>query len=365
MQDRTPVRAEDDEIDLRELLRPMWPRWRLLLASVAVAGALGAAASFLFTPMFSSTSVFIPPQQQQSSAASALASLGALGSLVGAAGAVKSSADEYVSLMQSTTVSDRLIDQFKLMSVYDVKFRQDARKDLLRHASITIGKKDGLITVVVDDESPVRAAAIANQYVEELRRMTSLLAVSEAQQRRVFFEKQTQDAKTHLIAAQTALQQSGFADSVLKTEPRAAADQYARLRAQETAAEVRLQTLRTSLADTSPQVEQQLGQLTALQEQLDKLAAATASDKNAPDYISKYREFKYQETLFELMAKQYELARVDESREGGLVQVVDRALPAERKSRPRRAFFAVGGALFGLLACAAWIHVRSRRVRPA
>ena len=195
--------------------------------------------------------------------------------------------------------------------------------------------------------------------------MTSLLAVSEAQQRRVFFEKQAQDAKAHLTAAQTALQQSGFADSALKTEPRAAADQYARLRAQETAAEVRLQTLRTSLADTAPQVQQQLGQLTALQEQLDKLSAATKSDANAPDYISKYREFKYQETLFELMAKQYELARVDESREGGLIQVVDRALPAERKSKPKRSFFAAGGALFGLLVCAAWIRVRSQRVRPA
>ena len=361
MQDRAPIDSDDGELDLGKLLRPLQLRWRLLLASAFVAGAAGVAASYLITPSFTSTTVFIPPQQQQSAAASALASLGALGGLVGAGGAVKSPAEEYVSLMQSATVSDRVIDQFKLMSVYNTKFRQDAHRMLLAQVTFAIGKKDGLISVSAEDTDPARAAAIANQYVVELRRMTSMLAVTEAQQRRLFFERQMQDAKTHLIAAQTALQQSGFADSALKAEPLAAANQYAQLRAQAVTAEVRLQTLRASLAETAPEVERQVAQLAALNAQLDRLSASTQPDGNGPDYISKYREFKYQETLFDLMSRQYELARVDESREGALIQVVDPATPSERKSSPKRLKMGLVVALIGMFAAGAWVLIRARR----
>jgi uncharacterized protein involved in exopolysaccharide biosynthesis len=196
-----------------------------------------------------------------------------------------------------------------------------------------------------------------------LRRMTSILAVSEAQQRRVFFEKQMQDTKARLTTAQLALQQSGFTSGAIKTEPRAAAEQYAQLRAQATAADLKLQTLSASLADTSPEVHQQSTLLLALRSKLAQLEVSTQPDPSAPDYVSKYREFKYQETLFDLMSKQYELARVDESREGALIQVVDPALPAELKSKPKRSFFAVGAALAAAVAMAAWLVIRDRR-RP-
>lgn len=350
---------DDSELDLREVLEPLGRHWRLWIGGTFLAGALGAAGSYLMTPVFSSTTSFLPPQQQQSVASSALASIGALAGLAGAS--AKNPDDEYVSLMQSVTVSDRLIDRFKLMQLYHSKYRRDARTSLANSTVIAIGKKDGIISVTVEDVDPTRAAAIANQYVEELRHMTSVLAISEAQQRRVFFEKQAQDTKIQLTAAQLALQQSGFTSGAMKAEPRAAADEYARLRADMTAAEVKLQTLRNSLTETAPEVQQQSATLQALRTKVGQLEQSSQGNPSDPDYVSKYREFKYQEAFFDLMVKQYELARVDESREGSLIQVIDPALPAEVKSKPRRSFIAIGSALFGATLIALTLVVRDRR----
>ena len=349
----------DKGIDLAQWLTQLRRRWRLLLVVAVLGGALGAAGSYLIKPTFVSTTTFLPPQQQQSVAASALSSLGALAGL--SSGPVKSPADEYVSLMQSVTVSDRMIDRFKLTQVYETKYRRDTRRRLSDSAQMVVGKRDGMISVSVEDIDPVRAAAMANQYVEELRQMTSVLAVSEAQQRRMFFEKQMNDVKHRLTAAQTALQGTGFNAGAMKTEPRAAAEEYARLRAEMTAAEVRLQTLRHSLTESTPEVQQQATTLQALRAQVDQLEKSSLADTSAPDYVSKYREFKYQETLFDLMAKQYEAARADESREGALIQVVDPAQPAELKTKPKRSLIALGIAILSAVLCAVWLIVRGRR----
>lgn len=354
---------EDDGLDLRALVQPLVQHWKQLMAVALVAGGIGYAGSYLVKPTFTSTTTFLPPQQQQSTAASALASLGALAGLAGGY-AVKSPAEQYVALMQSVTVGDRMIDRFKLLDVYEAKFRQDARKRLAANSQISVGKKDGLISVAVDDHDPKRAADMANEYVEELRYMTSQLAVSEAQQRRVFFEKQMQDTKSRLVSAQLALQDSGFSLGALKTEPKSAAEDYARLRAELTAAEVKLQALRNSLADTAPEVRQQNAMVASLRGKLSELERNEAPESKGADYVSKYREFKYQETLFDLMAKQYEIARVDESREGALIQVVDIAKPAERKSKPSRALFTAGAAMIALLLAALRLIILSIRLAP-
>ena len=97
--------------------------------------------------------------------------------------------------------------------------------------------------------------------------------------------------------------------------------------------------------------------LGALRAQLSK-SEATTDLAGGPDYVSKFREFKYQETLFDLFARQYELARLDESREGALIQVVDVAKPAEHKSKPKRALTAVATTLAALLMLAAFVVVR-------
>lgn len=331
----------DYEEELGMSLSEMWvalrERAKLLILAPLLVGAGAAGITGLIEPTFTATTTFLPPQQSQSQvgAASLLTSLGPLAGLAGGGAGVGVSADRYVGLMKSVTFSDRIVEHAKLIDVYESKFKVDARNDLANRVNITVGKKDGMISVAVDDKSPQRAADIANRYVIELRAMTQSLAVTESQQRRVFFEQQLTFSRDRLVMAQQALQASGFDAGALKAEPRAAADAYARLKAEAMTAEVRLQTLRNSLADGAPEVSRQQSELAALRSQLSRLEQATSS-AGGPDYIGKYREFKYQETLFELYARQFEIARADESREGTLIQVVDPATPPERKSKPKR-----------------------------
>jgi uncharacterized protein involved in exopolysaccharide biosynthesis len=349
--------VEQDSISLLDLLLPLIESWKLWIFGSLAVGLAALGAAFLMTPSFTARTSFLPPQQAQSGMASALASLGGLAGLAGAAGGIRSPADQLLALMQSTTAQDRLIDQFKLIDLYDVKYRFEARKVLEKNTRMAIGKKDGLISVEVDDASPQRAAEMANAYVEELRRMTSVLAVSEAQQRRLFFEKELKDARDQMAKAQQALQATGFNLGALRAEPKAAAEGYARLKADITAAEVKLRILRDSLADSAPEVQRQLAGLSELRNQLARLEQSAESNVG-PDYVTKYREFKYRETLFELFAKQYEIARVDESREGALIQVVDVAMPPEYKSKPKRAFIAVAATMLAFLLLGMYILVR-------
>lgn len=340
--------AAPSTITLLDLLAPLALNWRLVIALPLLAGVVALGVSFLIPPTYVSQTVFVPPQQQQSTAAAAIAQLGALSGLVGGAAGLKSPADQYVALLQSATVSDRIIDEFKLMEVYDHIYRYKARKELAENVQVSVGKKDGLITVAVEDESAKRAADMANRYVDELRRMTSMLALTEAQQRRVFFEQQLKETQERLAQAQSALQSSGFSQGALRADARASAEGYARLRAEVTAAEVRLQTLRRNLVDSATEIQQALTTLSALRAQLARIEQTTDLGTSS-DYISKFREFKYLETLFELFARQFELARVDESREGALIQVVDTAKPAERKTNPQRAVISIVAAVAGLL----------------
>ncbi|MEO6276826.1 lipopolysaccharide biosynthesis protein [Roseateles sp.] len=336
-----------------EPFRKLLPRWRLLVAAPLIAAGAAFGISYLIAPTFTARTTFIPPQQQQSSAAAALNSLGALSSLAGSAAGIKNLGDQLVSLLASANVEDRIIDKFKLMEVYDARFRVDARRELEQNVRANLGKRDGLITIDVDAKSPELAADIANQFVLELQRLTSDIALTEAQQRRVFFEAELKSTKQRLGVAQRALQASGFNSGDLKAEPKAAAEDFARLKAEETAAQVRLQVLRRSLTESSAEVQRQSAMAQALKAQVARLERTGRTAGNA-DYVTTYREYKYQEALFDLFAKQYEMARLDESRDSLAIQIVDKATPPERKSKPRRLMFALagaGGAFFILVGC--------------
>lgn len=348
---------KDASQSLLELAATLAEHWKMLVFGSLIAGLVALGLALAATPTFTATATFLPPQQQQSAANSVLSTLGSLAGLTGSSAALRTPADQYVALLRSVTVADRMIDAFTLMDVYDKKYRMDARKTLAKKAHFSIGKKDGLITIEVDDHNPQRAAEMANRYIDELRRMTDMIAVTEAQQRRKFFETQLQQTQLKLVQAQQALQASGLTEGTLKAEPKAAAEGYARLKAQVTAAEVRLYTLRSSLADNTPEVQQQQNALSALRSQLEQLEHTT-DVRGGSDYVGKYREFKYQETLFDLFARQYEIARVDESREGGLIQVVDRATPPERKSGPQRTLIAISTTLVTGIALAAFVLMR-------
>ena len=335
-----------------DMLVVLAERWKLLFLLPLLLGAAALGITYLVPPVFTATTVLLPPQQVQSAAASALASLGALAGAAGGAAGVRSTADQYVALMQSTTVDDRVIEKFGLDKLYDTEYRFQTRKLLRVNVRITSDRRSGLISINADDTDPKRAADMANEYVEQLRRLTSELSITEAQQRRSFFEQQLKRTRDQLVVAQQALQASGFNESVLRTEPRAAADGYAKLLAELTSAEVKLQTMRGFLTEQSFDYKQQLSLVGSLRGQVARLEASNSAAPNGTDYVSKYREFKYQETLMELFARQYEAARVDESREGPLVQVVDMATPPEYKSGPRRGMIAAAASvasLFGLM----------------
>lgn len=347
-----------------DLIGSLLDQWKLIIGGALAVGLLALGITFLLTPRYTANTTFLPPQASQSSAVAALSQLGALASLAGGAAGLKSTADQYVALLRSVSVSDRVVERFDLQQIYDVDLRVEAREVLAKRVGISLGRKDGLISVSVEDEDPERAAAIANLYVDELRRVTSELALTEAQLRRQFFEAEFKATSERLAQAQAALQASGFDAGALKAEPKAAAETYARLGAEVRAAEVRLQSLRSRLADGSSEIQQQLSQLTTLRSQLTRLEGDQRDTQaGSADYVTRYRDFRYQEALFELFARQYEMARLDESREGALIQVIDVATPPERKSWPRRGLSAVVATVAAGLLLA--LYTLSRSLRSA
>lgn len=333
--------GDDDEISLLDLLQTVVENLRLLVLGPLAVGLAALGVSFFITPTFTATTKFLPPQQQQSAAAAMLQSLGALGGIAGAATGLKNPNDQYVSFLQSRSLQDALIERFGLTQRYGAEYPEDARIALSESARVSSGK-DGLITVAVDDPDPAFAAELANAHVQELTLLLGRLAVTEAQQRRLFFEKQLKDTKDRLTQAEQALRSSGVSVSSLKANPQAAVEGLAQLQAAITAQEVKVATMRSYLTENAPDFRQALTELNALRAQLRKAEAAQPSPPAGDsDYVAKYRDFKYNETLFELFAKQYELARVDESREGAVIQVVDLAQPPSRKSKPKKATIAV------------------------
>jgi tyrosine-protein kinase Etk/Wzc len=332
---------DDDEISLLDLLQTIVDNLRLLVLGPLAAGLIALGYSFLIPPTYTAKTQFLPPQQQQSAASSMLASLGGL---AGAVGGIKNPADQYLAYMKSVTLQDSLIERFKLLERYEAKTKTDARLALTGSVRAISGK-DGLISVEVDDKDPKFAAELANGHVEELGKLLGKLATTEAQQRRLFFEKQLNQAKAKLIESEIVLKATGVSGSVLKSNPASAVAAVAGLQASVTAQEVKLGAMRGYLAETAPDFKQAMNELANLKAQLGKQEKDTPSTgakaTTEGDYITKYREFKYHETLFELFSKQFELAKVDEAREGAVIQVLDDAQPPERKSKPKKALIAI------------------------
>ena len=345
-----------DEVSLLDLLVLVADNSRLLVLAPLAVGVLALVVSSLITPTFTARTIILPPQQQQNAvAAAALAQLGNLANFAGVG--LKSPAEQYMSFLRSRTVADRLIDKFDLMQVYEAKLRSSARQALAVHTRIASGK-DALIQIEVDDVDPKRAAEIANAYPLELQVLMSSLALTEAQQRRIFFEGQLKQTRGKLAAAEADLSAIGVGAGAIRANPQASIEEVARLRAQVTAEEVRLQSMRSYMTDAASQVQNAMAALAALRAQLNKSEAREPRGPSAGGYIEKYREFKYQEALFEIFVRQFELAKLDESRDPVMVQVVDPAVPPERKSAPKRALIAVVTTLFTAFALFLLLVVR-------
>ncbi len=352
---------DDDEISLLDLLQTIVDNLRLLVLGPLAVGLTALGISFLIPPTYTAKTQFLPPQQQQSAAASMLASLGSLGGLAGAVGGIKNPADQFIAYMKSVTLQDSLIERFKLIERYEVKTKTDARLALAGSVRTSSGK-DGLISVEVDDKDPKFAAELANAHVEELGKLLGRLAITEAQQRRLFFEKQLALAKDKLIQSEIALKTTGVSGSVLKSNPASAVAAVAGLQAAVTAQEVKLGAMRGFFAETAPDFKQAMNEFMSLRVQLSKQEKDTPSigtkATSEGDYITKFREFKYHETLFELFSKQFELAKVDEAREGAVIQVLDAAQPPERKSKPKKALIAINATFAAGFALLLFVFIR-------
>ncbi|MBM3337004.1 MAG: hypothetical protein FJY60_04870, partial [Betaproteobacteria bacterium] len=347
---RSDEPQDDDEISLLDLLLTLARQKLVVLGTPVVTGLIGLAAALLITPTFTSKVVLMPPQQ--SGGGGALGMLGDLGALAGlAGGALKSSGDLYGGLLKSRLVQDALIDRFKLNERYEQKYRFETRKQLEQFTTVQSDKKSGLITIEVEDKDPIIAANIANAYVDELQKSLDGLAITEAARRRLFFEKQLKMAKDHLADAELALRATQEKTKIILPTGQIPAifSAIGQMRASIAAKEIEINAMGSFATAQNPDMKRAQQELAAMRIQLDKLqrdAPASAGDVMVPssklptaglEFLRASRELKYNETLFELLAKQHELAKIDEAKEAALVQVVESAIPAELKSKPKRA----------------------------
>lgn len=343
-----------DEISLLDLLLVLAKHKKLVIGLPVAAGMLALVVAFLLPNWYSATAKILPPQQAQSSA---LAILGQLGGLAGGASqalGLKNPSDVYVAMLKSRTVADRLIERFDLKQIYDEDLLFHTRKELARNSFIT-SSRDGIIAIEVDDKDPKRAADMANAYIEELRTLTAQLAVSEAGQRRLFFEGQLKKAKDDLTAAEVELKR--FSQDAGLVNPQGqislSVTAAAALRAQIAAKEIQMSAMRTFATQSNPEMRLTLQELTGLRAELAKMekdSNATKGDVLVPfgkapevglEYVRRYRDMKYFETLFEVLAKQYEIARIDEAKDATVIQVLDAAVQPERKSKPKYSFIVI------------------------
>lgn len=351
---------------------------RFLLRFVLGVLVVATVVSFLLPVRYEAEVVLLPPQQNQSLGSSLLGqlgnmgSLGALSSLAGGTLGIKNQADMYVALLKSRTVEDAMINRFGLMSEYHKKRMSDARKKFESRSSVVAGTKDGLIRITLEDGDPKRAAEMANCYVEEFRRLSASLAITEAARRRLFFEQQLQQAKDDLTTAEEALKKTEQSTGVLQidSQARSLIETAAILRGQVVAKQVQIQGMRSFASEDNPQLILAKQELASLQSQLEKLAGSQGDMDSdiilsrgkvtsaGLEYIRRLRDLKYHETVFQLLAKEFEIAKLDEAREGSIIQVVDAAVPPDKKSFPQRFLIIIAATILSFLIAVFWLMMR-------
>jgi tyrosine-protein kinase Etk/Wzc len=364
-----------EAVDLLDLALVVAKHKRLIFGLPFLIAVFTAAISLLIPNVYTSTARILPPQQQQSAAIALLSQLGSIGGLLGAG--AKNPSELYVGMLKSRTIADRLIEAFKLQQVYGEDTLVQTRRALEKVTDIEVSK-EGIVTVSVEDEDPKRAAAMANAYITELDRLSQGLAVTEAGQRRLFFERQLKSAKTELADAEVGLRKTQESSGLIQLEDQARAiiTAIATLKAQVIAKEVEVTSMRSFATTDNPEyvrAQQQLGglrkELTSLQRKhnVNVEGDVILPTGNIPaaglEYVRKLRDVKYQETLFELLAKQYELAKIDEAKEAGLIQVIDHAIEPDRKSKPKRGLITILVAFVALVAAVLLAFFREARER--
>jgi uncharacterized protein involved in exopolysaccharide biosynthesis len=340
---------QSERIHFPEYLIVLAKRKSFILKFVGVAVILTTITVFLLPKTYTAKAKIMPPQQNQSMAATAMMNqLGPLAALAGQSVGLRNPSDIYVAMLRSETVANALIDRFSLMGVYKQKLREFARKQLENATEIKSGK-EGVISIAVEDRDPQRAADLANGYVEELEKLTKTLNVTEAAKRRLFFEREVKMQNEELADAEVALKQTQEKTGLilLDSQSKAMIESVTSLRASIAAQEVKVQAMRSFATTENPDLVLAEQELATMRAQLDRLergggkrSIADVPIENVPtaglEYVRRLRDVKYHEALFQLLAKQYEVAKIDEARDALIVQQMDKATRPEQKSGPHR-----------------------------
>jgi tyrosine-protein kinase Etk/Wzc len=358
----------------------------LLLAAAGnrrtvISGLIGATlvallVSFLIPKVYTAKTQLLPPQQNQSSVS---AMLGQFGDLAGLAGkdVVKNPSAVFLTLLRSRTIADRLLERFDLMNVYGKKIPSACRQKLEDRTQVD-ATKEGVIMVQVEDRDPRRAADLANGYVQELIRLNSTLAISEAGRRRVFFEGQLRQAREQLSIAEDRLKAIQETTGMIHLEAQTTAmiESAGILRAHVALKRAQLNGKLAFVTSQNPDAVRAATELSALEAQvrrMDELGSERAG-VDVPiskipaaglQYVRQMREVKYHEAVFAMVAKQLEAARIDEGKEGTLIQVIDSAEIPDRKSGPNRWLITFTGGLTGLLLSLGWVTARDAALRAS
>ena len=372
-------RQEDisDEISILDLFLVIAAGKKLIIMLALLCGIAAGIVAFVQTETFKATATILSTQQS-SSASAIMGQLGGLAGFVGQSLGINST-DTYIGILESRTVADEMIKRFELQEVYKSKKLSDARK-ALKTASEFKTSDSGMLNISVMDKDPQLAADMANAYVDILKNRNNELSVTEASQRRIFFEKQWDEVKNRLAEAEWDLKNFQEQRGVIRADSQAEAviQSIVRLQAEITAIETNLERLKTGATKQNPNVQQQEAALAKLRAERQRLESQNAeSSRNALlmptsvmpevglEYTRKLREVRYREALYEVMARQYESARLDEAKESPLILVVDDAVPPERKFAPNKRLYILIGLILGGMAGVFIVFLRHAASDPS
>jgi tyrosine-protein kinase Etk/Wzc len=355
---------KDEEVSVLDLLIVLAQRKRLILLMTAAFAILAAVISLILPKRYTATVTLLPPQQNSTMGgilASQVGSLAGVAALAGNSLGMKNPNDLFVAMFKSRTVEDAMVQHFGLMQEYHKRYLSDARKVFENNVTVDGNGKDGLIHISVQDPNPKRAADLTNGYVDQFRSLSQHLAMTEASQRRLFFEQQLEQAKNNLADAEEALKKTEMSTGVIQldSQARALIEAAATLRAQIATQEVQIQGMQTYATGENRDVVQARQELESMRAQLAKLGGSEGGSPGelivpkgrvpeaSLEYVRKLRDVKYAETIFDILARQFEVAKLDEAKQGALIQVVDPATTPEKRSFPQRVLIVVGATVLG------------------
>ena len=364
-----PEDQQDDEISLLELLTALAKHKLLILGLPVVVAVITAGYSLTLPSIFTATTKIMQPQGP-SGVSATLAQLASLGGLVGGGGSsgVRNPNDVFIAMLKSRMVADSLNQRFDLSKRWsiDKKFSSVLYEELEKVTKIT-SSKDGVIAISVENTDPRFAADLANAYVEELTKFSGVLAVTESSQRRLFFERQFALAKDNLAKAEVQARQALQSGGLVKVDDqgRAMVEATARLRGQISVKEVQISAMRSFAAERNPDLVLAQRELEAMKAELGRiegtggLAASTKGQNDlGSDNLRLLREVKYREAIFELLARQYEIAKLEESKDSNIIQVMDKAIEPDRRSKPQRTQMVLLAAFVAFLFSVFWVLAR-------